>query len=71
VQVAVIDSGINAGHRSLGGRIAGYVSISRGADGRWPFTLTVFGRISDAEWRRAAALVSRLVMLFSSGRLPR
>ena len=33
VRVAVIDSGINANHRSLGGRIAGYVSISRGADG--------------------------------------
>ena len=33
VRVAVIDSGVNANHRSLGGRIAGYVSISRGGDG--------------------------------------
>jgi len=33
VKVAVIDSGIEAGHEAVGERISGYVSISEGSDG--------------------------------------
>ncbi|HEX6291752.1 MAG TPA: S8 family serine peptidase [Herpetosiphonaceae bacterium] len=33
VRVAVIDSGIDAAHPAIGGRIGGYVSISEGPDG--------------------------------------
>ena len=34
VKVAVIDSGIDADHPAVGGRIAGYVAIGEGPDGR-------------------------------------
>ncbi|HEY0737386.1 MAG TPA: S8 family serine peptidase [Herpetosiphonaceae bacterium] len=33
VRVAVIDSGIDADHPAIGGRVAGYVAISQGAEG--------------------------------------
>lgn len=33
VKVAVIDSGIDAGHPAIGGRVSGYVAISQGEEG--------------------------------------
>lgn len=39
VKVAVIDSGIDASHPAVGGRVAGYVAIGEGSDGNMIYKL--------------------------------